>query len=405
MNQMKFHQISLIGAGTALEIYDSYIFGFLLAQITTSFFPLNLQTDLIGIASFSVLFIVRPFGGLFWGIMGDRKGKILVFKHAILFMALATLCIGLVPTYKSIGWLAPIILLLLRAIQGFSISGELGSSVVMCYEQNNPKYRFRQNGLLYVFIFGGILLANLMIYIINKSHIDPAVSWRIPFIFGGISGIIIYIIRQRLKLQEIKHKEVNSKLVIHNYKILLLTISAIFLINLNWLYFSSISLILGNHFDNTFIHLLGLICSIIIILSSLISGYVFSLIPPNLVKNILVLALILMYTFFVFNSFYSNLAIEIFYIIEAILSGMIFSSLPIFIIDKLPNNMHNSIYNFANNISTTIIVGFMPFLINFLHISFGNTWLHTFFIINFIISIISLISVKLINNKYILEKA
>ncbi len=392
---MKFRNIAVIGAGTTLEIYDTYVFAFLLTTINQLFFP-SQSENWGSIAAFSILFVVRPISAVFWGILGDRRGKFLVFKNAILFMAFATLTIGLLPTHSQIGIWAPILLLLMRVIQGISISGEFGSALVFCYEQTDPKDRFKNISFLYVFIVGGILIASTNSYLVTYFNIDPNIAWRIPFLLGGIAGIILYFLRRNLQVTEQKYPEVNFKRLFFDYKKLLISMIALFLLGINWFYFSAIFAFFNHHLDKEGISHLSIQSTFIVIISSLVFGKIISHIQHKKIMPMLYTAIILMYGLSLILIYFINefTGLKAFYYMESIVAGLIFVCVPILVLDRLPTETHSSSYNIPNNFSTCLLVGFMPYLMNGLSISLPVHWASYLFVINLVISLVALFSIE-----------
>src|SRR2546427_7348256 len=124
----------VIGAssvGTMIEWYDFYIFGSLTTTIAPLFYPPENQTFayIAYLATFAVGFVVRPFGALFFGRIGDLVGRKYAFLVTMLIMGGATFLIGLMPTYTSAGWFAPVTLILIRGLQGLALGGEYGGAV------------------------------------------------------------------------------------------------------------------------------------------------------------------------------------------------------------------------------------------------------------------------------------
>src|SRR3989475_7355753 len=124
----------VIGAssvGTMIEWYDFYIFGSLTTTIAPLFYPPENQTFayIAYLATFAVGFVVRPFGALFFGRIGDLVGRKYAFLVTMLIMGGATFLIGLMPTYSAAGWFAPIVLILIRVLQGLALGGEYGGAV------------------------------------------------------------------------------------------------------------------------------------------------------------------------------------------------------------------------------------------------------------------------------------
>src|SRR5712672_3875661 len=124
--------IAASSVGTVIEWYDFYIFGSLAATLSGIFYPSSNATIslLKWLATFAAGFAVRPFGALFFGRIGDLVGRKYAFLVTLSIMGGATALIGLLPTYKTAGWFAPIVLLLIRVLQGLALGGEYGGAAV-----------------------------------------------------------------------------------------------------------------------------------------------------------------------------------------------------------------------------------------------------------------------------------
>jgi MFS family permease len=197
--------------GTLIEWYDFYIFGSLAPIIATQFFP---QTDptaalLATLATFAAGFIVRPFGALVFGRLGDKVGRKYTFLLTLILMGGSTFAIGLVPGYATIGFAAPMIVLLLRLVQGLALGGEYGGAATYVAEHSPAKRRGFFTSWIQTTATLGLLLSLGIILITRKSLApDEADSirafeswgWRIPFWFSIVLvGMSIYI---RMKMHE-----------------------------------------------------------------------------------------------------------------------------------------------------------------------------------------------------------
>lgn len=359
-----YKHIAILCGGTLLEVYDSYLFGFLMPIINKTFLPLNNHQHFFSIIAFSIIFLVRPVSGILWGLWGDRSGKSWVFRNAILCMSLVTILMGLLPSYAQIGIFSPLLLLICRILQGVSISGELSSAVVLCYEQSSSKQRYGNHGKLYSLIFSGIVFAYLMTTFVTHYEKEYSFIWRLPFIFGGIAGVVIYLLRQRVKFAE-KLYSVNLKQLFKDYyKPIIYSVLANCLVNLSWFYFSSTTIILSK--SNIHDARLPIFCSIIAVVSCYLSGKILGYFNESQqTKMIFTLSIslhiIVSYFLLMSPSFHYLLA---FYYAEAIISGLIFTIMPLYIISRLPVQYRNSIYTISVNVSTAFIVGLLPILIN-----------------------------------------
>ena len=189
--------------GNAVEWFDFAIYGFLATFIAAHFFPSGNDTTALlnTFAIFAAAFFMRPLGGFFFGPLGDRVGRQRVLAVVILLMSGATLCIGLLPTYDAIGVAAPLLLLLLRCLQGFSAGGEYGGGAVYLAEYATDARR----GLTITFMAWsgvlGFLLGSVTVTLLQALLPVSAMEsfgWRIPFLIAGPLGLVGLYIRLRL---------------------------------------------------------------------------------------------------------------------------------------------------------------------------------------------------------------
>jgi MFS family permease len=191
--------------GTVFEWYDFYIYGSLAVFFAGLFFPTgNPVTALLtSLLTFGVGFVVRPFGALFFGRIGDLVGRKYTFLITITVMGLSTALVGVLPTFSTIGWVAPIILFLLRVTQGLALGGEYGGAATYVAEHAPEGKRGLYTSWIQTTATLGLFLSLAVILICRHLlSIDDFKSWgwRIPFLLSVILlGISIYI---RLKLQE-----------------------------------------------------------------------------------------------------------------------------------------------------------------------------------------------------------
>ena len=194
--------IAASSVGTLIEWYDFFIFGSLATIISTEFFPKEnpAAAFLATLATFSAGFIVRPFGAIVFGKMGDMIGRKYTFMITLILMGGSTIGIGLVPTYSSIGFFAPLIVLILRLLQGLAIGGEYGGAATYIAEQSPIKKR----GLYTSWIqatTGMAFILSITVILIIKHFMAPAAweswGWRLPFLLSiFLVGISVYIRRK-----------------------------------------------------------------------------------------------------------------------------------------------------------------------------------------------------------------
>ncbi len=189
--------------GNTVEWYDFAIYSTLAIYIADQFFPSGDETAalLSTFAVFAAAFFMRPLGGFFFGPLGDRIGRQRVLALVIILMSGSTFLIGLVPSYDSIGVAAPLLLLLLRCVQGFSAGGEYGSGACYLAEFAPDKNRGFVVSFLVWSVVVGFLLGSLTVTGLETLLSESAMSsygWRIPFLIAGVLGVVGLYIRLRL---------------------------------------------------------------------------------------------------------------------------------------------------------------------------------------------------------------
>ena len=197
--------IAASAVGTMIEWYDFYIFGSLAIVISPLFYPSGNNTlALIAyLSTFAVGFVVRPFGALFFGRVGDLVGRKYAFLVTLLIMGGATTLIGFLPTYATIGIVAPIMLLLIRILQGLALGGEYGGAAVYVAEHVPDERRGFYTSFIQITATLGLFLSLVVVLLVQNSMSREAFSswgWRIPFVISlFLVGISLYM---RLKMRE-----------------------------------------------------------------------------------------------------------------------------------------------------------------------------------------------------------
>jgi MHS family proline/betaine transporter-like MFS transporter len=191
--------------GTLIEWYDFFIFGSLAVILSEQFFPKTNPTAafLSTLATFAAGFIVRPFGALVFGSLGDKVGRKYTFLVTLVLMGGSTFAIGLVPNYETIGIFAPLIVLLLRLLQGLALGGEYGGAATYVAEHAPANRRGFYTSFIQITATLGLFVSLGVILVVRQSIGVEAFSswgWRIPFILSSLLvGISIYI---RLRMSE-----------------------------------------------------------------------------------------------------------------------------------------------------------------------------------------------------------
>src|SRR5256885_280064 len=190
--------------GTMIEWYDFYIFGSLAAVLSLKFYPPGNATFayIAYLATFAVGFMVRPFGALFFGRIGDLVGRKYAFLVTLTVMGFGTFLIGLMPTFATAGWLAPISLILIRVFQGLALGGEYGGAAIYVAEHVPDNKRGYWTSYIQITATLGLFLSVITV-ILLQFYMTPAnfqsYGWRIPFLVSVILVMISLYIRLKMK--------------------------------------------------------------------------------------------------------------------------------------------------------------------------------------------------------------
>ncbi|MDP2144679.1 MAG: MFS transporter [Gallionella sp.] len=204
LTRSDYRTLSLAALGGALEFYDFVIFVFFAVVIGQLFFPPDMPDWLRQLQTFGIFaagYLARPLGGIVMAHFGDLLGRKRMFMLSIFLMSVPTLAIGLLPTYAVIGIWAPLLLLGFRILQGAAIGGEVPGAWVFVAEHVPPRHVGLACGTLTAGLTGGILLGSLVATAVNRLYAPDellAEGWRVPFIVGGVFGLLSVWLRQYL---------------------------------------------------------------------------------------------------------------------------------------------------------------------------------------------------------------
>ncbi len=190
-------------SGNLVEWYDFYAYSFSAVYFAHAFFPKGNPTSqlLQTAAIFAVGFFMRPIGSWYFGRIADKVGRKHSMLLAIMMMCAGSLMIAVLPTYDSIGIAAPVLLLVARLIQGFSVGGEYGTAATYMSEVADEKKRGFFSSFQYVTLIGGQLLASLMLVLLMTQLSDAQMhdwGWRIPFGIGAVLALVVLYLRRTL---------------------------------------------------------------------------------------------------------------------------------------------------------------------------------------------------------------
>lgn len=197
--------IAAASLGTIFEYYDFFLYGSLATIIGTQFFSAFVEgtRNIFALLAFAVGFLVRPLGALVFGRLGDRLGRKSTFLATIVVMGTSTVLVGVVPSYATIGWTAPVALVVLRMLQGLALGGEFGGAATYVAESVPRRRRGFYTSWIQTTASFGLLLSLVAVACVRIAVGDAAFmnwGWRIPFVGSAILlGISVWI---RLRMEE-----------------------------------------------------------------------------------------------------------------------------------------------------------------------------------------------------------
>ena len=228
IDSQKLRKTIFAGAiGNAIEFYDFIIYAYLAVYFAYYFFPSHdpVAALIASYGAFATGMIMRPVGGLLLGRIGDRIGRKMALQVTVASIAIPTLIIGLLPTYETIGLLAPILLFILRMLQGLAVGGEYTASIVFLIEHSPPKHRGFIGSFSPMGAFGGLLLGTAVCFIcllvLGKDQMADW-GWRLPFILSVTLMIIGIYARRSLSESpistSIRSKSPVNEVFIHHWR-------------------------------------------------------------------------------------------------------------------------------------------------------------------------------------------
>lgn len=191
--------------GTTIEWYDYFIYSTATALVFNKLFFPSLSPASGTLAAFATLgvgFVARPLGGIVWGHFGDRVGRKAMLVASLVLMGLATAAVGVLPTFSQAGVLAPVLLVVLRVLQGISAGGEWGGAALMAVEHAPPGRRGRYGSFSQIGVPAGLIIAQLVFFTVTSS-LSPedfrSWGWRVPFLVSLVLVVVGLVIRLRVE--------------------------------------------------------------------------------------------------------------------------------------------------------------------------------------------------------------
>ncbi|WED43556.1 MFS transporter [Legionella cardiaca] len=404
----------LSSLGGILEFYDFIIFALFASYISSAFFPAANQLAglMITFATFAIGYLVRPLGGIVFGHFGDRIGRKVTFTISILMMAFATLGIGLMPSYSTIGMAAPFLIVSLRIIQGLSIGGEIPGAITYVSE-SFPLHKGFACGIIFCALTMGIVLGSIVhaaIVTLLSNDQMHSFGWRLPFILGGIFGFFSYLLRKDLheSSQFIAIEGSIEKFPIINIlkQHLSYVITGALITALCAVIVTSLFLFIPAYFTevlhlpaNTYIWqrtaAIALGSSL-----SIFFGYVADSKQSKLLILLTLLAALLAYPIFVIYAYYPQLYF-IALLSSSILLGLSAGTIPRLLSELFPTKVRYSGIAISYNLGFAFFGGLTPFIsLSFIYYTGGITTPALYLIAVSLLSILSLLFIKLKKAKY-----
>ena len=377
----------LSSLGGSFEFYDFVVFASFATYIGQSFFPSEHATLQIiqTFALFAVGYLCRPLGGFILGHIGDKHGRKKVFVFSVTLMGISTLLMGLLPTYAQIGIAAPILLLIIRMVQGFALGGELPGSITFVFE-HTKKFPGFATGFLFLFVNIGLILGQ-SIHTFLMSVLTPnqllSYGWRFAFILGGALAIASYFLQRNMDETPV-FKEVQTKEKLPIYCLLkehtVAMIAGILIVSLGAVIVSIMYLFMPSYLAS--IHFMApykvasLVLVGLIIFSGCIpvAGFIADFIGRKTVLTTASLAFILLSfpLYHLFITHQTNSAIALYLILSAIAGG-VQGSFPCLLAESFNTDIRYTSIAACYNIAFALFGGLTPLIASLIMHSYPGT--------------------------------
>lgn len=381
--------LTLASLGGALEFYDFIVFLTFASTLQVLFFPSDsaLMSSIMTYLTYAVAYFVRPLSGVVIAHFGDLIGRKKMFMFSLFMMAIPTLIIGLLPTYEQIGYLAPLLLLIMRLLQGIALGGEVPSAHVFVTEHVPSNRIGIANSMIASGLTFGVLIGHFVSSMMNITFTPEetlAYAWRFPFILGGVLGLFAVYLRRHLEetpvflqMKEKKkiHADLPIKTVLKDFRepTFIATLSTWLLITGVVLVLLAPNLMKSNVFniDPGFVNRAALVATMMNIIGSIAAGFISDRIGIR--KTVALYAILLAGSSFIFFNAIGNTELSTLGLLYAFASFFlgIVACVPIIIIRLFPAEIRLSGIGFSYNVGNALFAGlttlFVPIIAEHYH--------------------------------------
>lgn len=352
----------------ALEWYDVLLAISLADIVSQNFFPAlsKINSYILYLASITISYISRPFGAFLFGYYSDKYNRIKASYYSFLLISITTIFIAILPTYKNIGVLAPIFLIILRFIQAFALAGNNNLWIISI--ENEPRKKYFASSLLSIGFILGSLTSSFVVIILYKFFTKDMIidfAWRIPYFIGLIFAIFILVGYYKLdkKLLEKKNNIQNTKINIkHIIKIFIKTFTLLFseiiLFYLFFVFFTNYKIIFLNQdpFDNWVQYIIGMA-------AMLIATPIFGKLADKYgCISLLRLSSIAIFIFWVFATYFNQIHMLYVSVVFGILQAVTFGSLYGYIPSIFPKSIRSRVSSIIISLASAVCASIVPLL-------------------------------------------
>jgi len=403
--------------GNILEWYEYTLYAYFATVISALFFPMDNEfvAMILTFATFAIGLAARPIGGIIFGYIGDRYSRKKTLMMSVLLMSVPTMCIGLLPTYQTIGIAAPILLVILRIVQGIALGGEFGSSCVYLYESVPQNKRGFFGSLALTGVGMGLVLSSCTIFIVEALISKEMVyeyAWRIPFFVSVFGSVIAFYMRKTLlETEDFVIAQKAGKLIgnpliemFKNHKASLISLFAIFLTTQVSFF---VVFIFGKTMMMNFLHYDSYVAgkfNLFTVMSYTVATVVFGYLSDKINKRYIILTgtiglLIAAYPFIFALKVGGVTLILVMCLLLGALIGMTEGTLNPLVAESFPTNIRATSVAFCWNFTSVAFGGVAPIISMWLIENTGNVNAVAYYLMSVCSVTIFAITYSLLNNK------